>query len=80
MCKMELPLHAQGTANLRSFRYPKHVWSPSGGWYAQPHNWKANTAVMSLVIIGISALAWRVSAEREVRYKMPEEGRFYPSR
>jgi len=60
--------------------YPKHVWSPSGGWYAQPHNWKANTAVMGLVIFGITALAWRVSAEREVRYRMPEEGRFYPSR
>ncbi|KAL9131617.1 MAG: hypothetical protein Q9217_000505 [Psora testacea] len=39
--------------------YPKHVWSPSGGWYAQPANWKSNTAVM-----------WR----------MPEKGRFFPSR
>lgn len=62
------------------FRYPKHVWSPSGGWYSQPKNWKANTAISFLVIFGITALAWRVSAEREVRYKMPEEGRFYPSR
>jgi hypothetical protein len=61
-------------------RYPKHVWSPSGGWYAQPHNWKANTAVMAFVIFGVTALAWKVSAEREVRYKMPEPGRFFPSR
>ena len=50
------------------------------GWYSQPLNWKANTAVSFLVIFGITALAWKVSAEREVRYKMPEEGRFYPSR
>lgn len=48
--------------------------------YGQPHNWKANTAVMSLVIVGLTAVAWSVSAEREVRYKMPEPGRFFPSR
>ncbi|MCJ1365810.1 hypothetical protein MMC16_004935 [Acarospora aff. strigata] len=60
--------------------YPKHVWSPSGGWYAQPANWKANTAVMAGVIIGITAMVWSISADREVRTKFPEEGRFYPSR
>ena len=60
--------------------YPKHVWSPSGGWYAQPHNWKANTAVMGFVIFGITALAWKVGAEREHRFKMPEPHRFFPSR
>ena len=63
-----------------SFSYPKHVWSPSGGWYAQPANWKANTAVMAGVIIGITAMVWSISADREVRTKFPEEGRFYPSR
>ncbi|KAI5868494.1 hypothetical protein GGS23DRAFT_33716 [Durotheca rogersii] len=60
--------------------YPKHVWSPSGGWYAQPKNWKTNTAVCFGVIFGITALTWNLSASREVRYKMPEPGRFYPSR
>ncbi|MCJ1271605.1 hypothetical protein MMC22_011507 [Lobaria immixta] len=60
--------------------YPKHVWSPAGGWYTQPANWKANTAVMAGVIIGITALVWRVSAEKEVRTRFPEKGRFYPSR
>ncbi|RMZ11972.1 hypothetical protein D0862_02795 [Hortaea werneckii] len=30
--------------------YPKHVWSPAGGWYAQPANWKQNTAVMGAVV------------------------------
>ncbi|KAL8827140.1 MAG: hypothetical protein Q9191_003369 [Dirinaria sp. TL-2023a] len=60
--------------------YPKHVWSPAGGWYAQPANWKSNTAVMAAVVVGITAIAWSVSAEREVRYKMPDPDRFFPSR
>ncbi|KAI9780408.1 MAG: hypothetical protein M1816_002866 [Peltula sp. TS41687] len=60
--------------------YPKHVWSPSGGWYAQPANWRANTAIMATVIVGITAFVWSVSADREVRTKFPEEGRFFPSR
>ncbi|KAF2199188.1 hypothetical protein GQ43DRAFT_376869 [Delitschia confertaspora ATCC 74209] len=60
--------------------YPKHVWSPAGGWYAQPNNWKANTAVMAAAIFGITACVWAVSAEKEYRWKMPEEGRFFPSR
>ena len=61
-------------------RYPKHVWSPAGGWYAQPTNWKANTAIASTVIVGIVAMCWKVSAEIEQRDHMPEQGRFYPSR
>ncbi|KAK2066827.1 hypothetical protein P8C59_000611 [Phyllachora maydis] len=65
---------------FKKIPYPKHVWSPAGGWYAQPSNWKSNTAVFGLVVVGITALAWKLSAEREVRYKMPEPGRFYPSR
>ncbi|KAL2280452.1 hypothetical protein FJTKL_12446 [Diaporthe vaccinii] len=60
--------------------YPKHVWSPAGGWYAQPSNWKVNTAVFGVVILGFTALTWRLSADREFRHKMPEPGRFYPSR
>ncbi|KAG8166581.1 hypothetical protein KVR01_002270 [Diaporthe batatas] len=67
------------TDSLRG-RYPKHVWSPAGGWYAQPSNWKVNTAVFGAVILGFTALTWRLSADREFRHKMPEPGRFYPSR
>lgn len=61
-------------------RYPKHVWSPAGGWYAQPANWKGNTAVVGLVLASIVGMAWSVSAQREHRDKMPEQGRFFPSR
>ncbi|KAL2200508.1 hypothetical protein P885DRAFT_74342 [Corynascus similis CBS 632.67] len=60
--------------------YPKHVWSPAGGWYAQPANWKANTAIFGFVIFGITAMVWKLSAEKEYRHQMPEPGRFFPSR
>ncbi|RMZ70081.1 hypothetical protein GMOD_00000128 [Pyrenophora seminiperda CCB06] len=60
--------------------YPKHVWSPAGGWYAQPNNWKANTAVVGLTIVSIAGMAWMLSANREYRDKMPEKHRFFPSR
>lgn len=63
-----------------SCRYPKHVWSPAGGWYSQPSNWRANTAVIGGVIAGIVFMTWTVSADREHRTKFPEPGRFYPSR
>ncbi|KAF2683936.1 hypothetical protein K458DRAFT_442977 [Lentithecium fluviatile CBS 122367] len=60
--------------------YPKHVWSPAGGWYAQPANWKANTAIMGAVLLSITGMAWMVSANREHRDKMPEPNSFFPSR
>ncbi|KAJ5561600.1 hypothetical protein N7535_003939 [Penicillium sp. DV-2018c] len=60
--------------------YPKEVWSPAGGWYAQPANWRANTAIMGAFVIGVAAIAFSISAEREYRDKMPEPGRFFPSR
>ncbi|KAI5310041.1 hypothetical protein KEM55_001884 [Ascosphaera atra] len=57
-----------------------HVWSPAGGWYSQPANWKKNTAVIGVITFGIAVLAFRHSANIEYRTKMPEEGRFFPSR
>jgi hypothetical protein len=70
----------QSSPNLENDRYPKHVWSPAGGWYSQPSNWKFNTAIMGAGIIGITAMMWNLSAQREYRDKFPEEGRFFPSR
>nr|XP_036577872.1 uncharacterized protein CTRU02_12179 [Colletotrichum truncatum]KAF6784968.1 hypothetical protein CTRU02_12179 [Colletotrichum truncatum] len=60
--------------------YPKHVWSPAGGWYTQPANWRMNTAIIGTVMVGVVAAIWKISAEKEVRYVMPQEGRFFPSR
>ena len=35
---------------------------------------------MAGVVIGVTAMAWGISADRERRTKFPEEGRFFPSR
>ena len=35
---------------------------------------------MSVVVFGITAMAFSISAEREYRPRMPEKGRFFPSR
>jgi hypothetical protein len=70
----------RASAELTPSRYPKHVWSPAGGWYAQPANWKANTAVVGLALGSIVGMAWMLSANREYRDKMPERHRFFPSR
>ncbi|KAI8601564.1 hypothetical protein EDD21DRAFT_374157 [Dissophora ornata] len=48
------------------YPYPKHVWSPSGGWWTQPTNWKSNTAVAVGISATIVAAAWKYSAENEV--------------
>lgn len=63
-----------------SYRYPKHVWSPAGGWYTQPANWKANVLVFGAAVFGIAALTWNTSANEEYRDYMPRPDRFYPSR
>ncbi|KAL2113482.1 hypothetical protein VUR80DRAFT_3882 [Thermomyces stellatus] len=60
--------------------YPKHVWSPAGGWYAQPANWKQNTLVLGAAVFGITCIIWKISAEKEEFAHKPEPGRFYPSR
>lgn len=74
-----IPVSNSHVSNL-TLSYPKHVWSPAGGWYCQPANWKQNTVIAGLCIVFLTGLAWKVSAEREVRYKRPEPGRFFPSR
>lgn len=42
--------------------------SPSGGWWTQPTNWKANTAVAVGITATIVAAAWKYSAENEVSF------------
>ena len=53
-----------GAAN---FPYPKWVWSPAGGWWCEPKNWKRNTAMM--------AGAWAVAAALLARFSMANERR-----
>ncbi|KAF3072633.1 hypothetical protein V8C43DRAFT_264538 [Trichoderma afarasin] len=60
--------------------YPKHVWSPSGGWYAQPANWRANTLIAGAAMFGVIAITWKFSADRERWAHKPEPWEWHPSR
>lgn len=73
-------MRAARIADPQWHSYPKHVWSPAGGWYAQPANWKANTAILLAGMGVVTAGAWILSARIEHRDKMPDPDRFYPSR
>ncbi|KAL4244938.1 hypothetical protein ABKN59_009974 [Abortiporus biennis] len=53
------------------YPYPKEVWSPAGGWWTRPSNWKANTAIAFAGIFAITYGAWTVSADHEYRHSEP---------
>ncbi|RKP09085.1 hypothetical protein THASP1DRAFT_14723, partial [Thamnocephalis sphaerospora] len=53
------------------YPYPKEVWSPAGGWWGQPANWRRNTFITALGIAGISVLLFRYSAKNEWRHRDP---------
>ncbi|KAK0431353.1 uncharacterized protein ARMOST_12691 [Armillaria ostoyae] len=55
------------------YPYPKYVWSPAGGWWVQPSNWKANTAVVATGIFAIAYLVGSLSAAREQRPIAPKK-------
>lgn len=69
-----------GANQARNYSYPKHVWSPAGGWYAQPANWRGNTLIAGAVIFGIVAVTWKFGADREKWAHKPQPGEWYPSR
>ncbi|CAL1710082.1 unnamed protein product [Somion occarium] len=48
------------------FPYPKEVWSPAGGWWTRPSNWKSNTAIAFAGILVITYGAFAFCADREV--------------
>ncbi|KAK9840385.1 hypothetical protein WJX74_008977 [Apatococcus lobatus] len=51
--------------------YPTGVWSPAGGWHADPKHWKRNTAVALVAIVAICVPVWRMSAAAERRPHAP---------
>lgn len=51
----------------RHFYYPKHVWTPSGGWWNHtPPGYKANLAVSVVAIGGILTALFVASSNNEV--------------
>ena len=54
------------TNNQGQYPFPKEVWSPSGGWWSRPANWRSNT-IVALAGIGLATFGvWRISARNEV--------------
>ena len=37
------------------YPYPKHVWSPAGGWWCNPRHWRRNTGIAMMTIGTIAA-------------------------
>lgn len=33
------------------FHYPKWVWTPTGGWWANPRNWRRNTFATAFCLV-----------------------------
>jgi len=51
--------------------YPKDVWSPAGGWYADPRGWRRNTAIAYAAAFAIIVPVWMLSAHLEQRPNPP---------
>ncbi|KAJ1984138.1 hypothetical protein H4R34_000849 [Dimargaris verticillata] len=60
-----------GGGGGKHYVYPLHVWSPTGGWFTNPSNWKANTAIVGLGLTAVVGAVWAFSAEKEFRYQYP---------
>ncbi|KAF0494325.1 hypothetical protein F8M41_021268 [Gigaspora margarita] len=61
----------------KRYPYPKEVWTPSGGWWTRPSNWKSNTAITLAGMSVIIGVVWKISAENEWRHNKPN--RWIPS-
>lgn len=46
----------------------------TGGWWSRPHNWKSNTAIAFVGILGLTYATFSVSAEKEVRLSVKHCG------
>eukprot|EP01039_Chlorochromonas_danica_P003177 gene3177-3479_t len=48
----------------RRYEYPKWVWSPSGGWWADPVHWKRNTIFCGVVIAATAFAVYQYSESK----------------
>mmetsp|Transcript_15412 Transcript_15412/g.20001 ORF Transcript_15412/g.20001 Transcript_15412/m.20001 type:complete len:97 (-) Transcript_15412:151-441(-) len=55
------------------YHYPQHVWTPSGGWWANPPNWKVNTAIATGFVAFSFGVIFQFSAANERRPMPPRE-------
>jgi hypothetical protein len=50
----------------RRFLYPKYVWSPAGGWWTNPADWKKHTVKAGAFVALSAAGLFVMSAATEV--------------
>ena len=50
------------------YHYPKHIWTPSGGWWPTPHRWERNT---TFTICGIGTLFGIIFAYSTAQERRP---------
>ena len=68
---VRLDLSEMGRGMAGKIPYPKWVWSPAGGWYCDPVEWKRNTAIVAGVWVVILAFTFKLSADNERRLHPP---------
>mmetsp|Transcript_26096 Transcript_26096/g.31587 ORF Transcript_26096/g.31587 Transcript_26096/m.31587 type:complete len:80 (+) Transcript_26096:167-406(+) len=47
--------------------YVPKVWTPAGGWWNNPKNWRTNTGILGVGLVLTSFMIFRVSAAKERR-------------
>ncbi|BGP39808.1 hypothetical protein JCM10449v2_003759 [Rhodotorula kratochvilovae] len=53
------------------YPFPKEVWSPAGGWWSRPANWKSSTGLVFLGVGLATYGVWSLSAKKEWRHTEP---------
>ncbi|KII91964.1 hypothetical protein PLICRDRAFT_173745 [Plicaturopsis crispa FD-325 SS-3] len=53
------------------YPYPKTVWSPAGGWWTRPSNWRSNSIIVFGGIVALSYGVATVSWAHEWRSVQP---------
>ncbi|TNY23500.1 hypothetical protein DMC30DRAFT_414185 [Rhodotorula diobovata] len=61
----------QYTGGGAQYPYPKEVWSPAGGWWTRPANWKSSTGLVFLGVGLATYGVWSYSARKEWRHTEP---------
>ncbi|KAJ3296374.1 hypothetical protein HDU79_006853 [Rhizoclosmatium sp. JEL0117] len=54
------------------FAHPKWVWTYYGGWWPEPKGAALNSVITMGAILGLTGVAWSVSADRERRLMYPQ--------
>lgn len=62
----------------RRFHYPKWVWSPAGGWWANPENWKRNTALYGVFVGAFCLWGYSYATPMTTRYEPNKASQLAP--